>query len=94
MVGVRGFYGTLGKNTSVGPELLNFDFSLVKNTALTEKANLQFRTEFFNLFNRASFGDPSQSAFDSRGARLPDAGWITRTDTRSRQIQFALKLVF
>ncbi len=89
-----GFYGNLGRNTLVGPGLVDFNFSLVKNTALTEKLNLQFRAEFFNLFNRANFSTPQNLVFDSRGRLQGSAGRIRSTDTSSRQIQFALKLVF
>ena len=90
----RGFFGNLGRSTLIGPGLVNFDFSLVKNTAITERTNLQFRAEFFNLFNRANFGDPSLSVFDEAGNRLGNAGQITGTSTTARQIQLALKLTF
>ncbi len=90
----QGFYGTLGRNTVVGPGLFNFDFSLIKNTPITEKTNLQFRAEFFNLFNRANFGTPANQIFDARGTVIGNVGRITTTATTSRQIQFALKIVF
>lgn len=90
----QGFYGNLGRNTLVGPGLFTFDFSLVKNTAITERTNLQFRAEFFNLFNRANFSTPANNIFDSRGNLSGAAGRITSTSTSSRQIQFALKIVF
>ncbi|MBI4464652.1 MAG: hypothetical protein HY647_08105, partial [Acidobacteria bacterium] len=76
------------------PGLVTFDFSLVKNTAITERANLQFRAEFFNLLNRANFSTPANALFNASGVRLPTAGQITGTSTSSRQLQFALKLVF
>jgi hypothetical protein len=41
-----------------GPKYIDFDFALVKNTRLTERANLQFRGEFFNLFNNVNFTSP------------------------------------
>ena len=46
-----------------GPGLADVDFSLFKNTAVSEKANLQFRAEFFNLFNRSNFGPPNTTVF-------------------------------
>jgi hypothetical protein len=69
------------------------DLSLFKNTAVSERANVQFRAEFFNLFNRANFGTPNAILF-SNGAISSTAGLITATATTSRQIQFGLKLIF
>lgn len=89
-----GFYGNLGRNTMVGPGLVDFDFSLHKNTAITERVGLQFRAELFNIFNHPNFGTPANLIFNSRGVRQPTAGRITTTSNTSRQIQFALKLTF
>ena len=89
-----GFFGTLGRNTAVGPGLVTFDFSVLKNTAITERTNLQFRAEFFNIFNRANFETPANTLFDSSGRPVGGAGRITGTSATSRQIQFGLKLVF
>ncbi len=89
-----GFYGNLGRNTLVGPGLVNFDFSLVKNTPITERLHLEFRAELFNIFNHANFSTPPNSLFTATGARVGSAAVITKTDTSSRQIQFALKLAF
>ncbi len=58
----RGFHGNLGRNTLIGPGVATFDFSLFKNTAVAEGVNLQFRAEFFNLFNRANFASPGRGA--------------------------------
>ncbi len=55
-------YGTLGnvpRNSVYGPGLWDLDFSLIKDTKLTEKLNMQFRAEFFNIMNHPSFGNPS-----------------------------------
>ncbi len=57
-----GFHGNLGRNTLIGPGISTFDFSLFKNTALSEGVNLQFRAEFFNIFNRTNFATPSRGA--------------------------------
>ena len=88
-----GFYGTLGRNTAEAPGLATFDMAINKGFALSERADLQFRAEFFNLFNRANFGAPSLTTF-SRGRASGSFGRITRTTSTSRQIQFALKLLF
>jgi hypothetical protein len=56
---------------------------------------LEFRSDFFNLFNRANFAAPqSQVMNGNNGAIIASAGTITRTVTTSRQLQFSLKLVF
>jgi hypothetical protein len=60
-----GFYGDVGRNTLIGPGVSTFDFSVFKNTALTEEVTLQFRAEFFNLFNRANFGKPNDNVFSA-----------------------------
>src|SRR5262249_12632287 len=94
-----GFYGNLGRNTVIGPGLANFDFSVVKNIALTEMKSLQFRAEAFNLFNRANFNRPgpqqeSIKLFNPSGQRVVSAATIRSTLTDSRQIQFGLKFTF
>ncbi len=92
-----GFYGTLGRNTLIGPNQIGTDVSLSKNTALpkvSEQFQVQFRAEFFNILNRTNFGAPSLRVFDSRGRVPGNAGRITDTSTSSRQIQFGLKIVW
>jgi hypothetical protein len=91
--------GNLGRNTLTGPGMLNFDLSVVKNNYIkrvSDVFNVQFRTEFFNAFNRANFAPPLEhkNIFDAGGAPLADAGLITSTQTPSRQIQFALKVIW
>jgi len=88
-----GTYGNLGRGTFSGPGLADVDVSLFKNTALFERATLQFRAEFFNVLNHANFGTPNPIVFSS-GAISSSAGLITSTATTSRQIQFGLKLMF
>jgi hypothetical protein len=73
--------------------LAEVDLSLVKNTAVSERASLQFRAEFFNVLNRANFGTPNAIVF-ANGTVSSSAGLITATATMSRQIQFGLKLIF
>ena len=61
-------WGNLGRNALRGPGLVNFDFSLLKNHALlNEKLQVQFRAEFFNLFNRSNFGIESLTGFNAQG---------------------------
>ena len=90
---VVGTYGNLGRGTLTGPGLANLDLSLLKNTKITEKSDLQFRAEFFNALNRTNFGTPNPIVFSGTSISS-SAGLITTTATASRQIQFGLKLVF
>jgi Carboxypeptidase regulatory-like domain len=88
-----GFYGNVGRDTIPGPGLATWDFSVLKDTPLHERARLQFRAEFFNILNRANFNTPNAVVFTPSGTN-PTAGVITSTSTTSRQIQFALKLLW
>jgi outer membrane receptor protein involved in Fe transport len=92
-----GFFGNVGRNTLIAPGVLTFDFGVSKNFSLAEVASIQFRAEFFNIFNRANFTLPAMNVWDSAGPavfRDSTAGEILETTTTSRQIQFALKILF
>jgi hypothetical protein len=91
--------GDLTRNTLVGPGLINLDVSLLKNNyikRISDTFNAQFRAEFFNVLNHTNFAPPldNRNIFDSRGTPIANAGLITATQTPSRQIQFALKLIW
>jgi hypothetical protein len=100
----QGRFGTLGRNTFRGPAFYNFDFALIKDTPIgrrksgAERMDLQFRTEFFNIFNIVTMGLPSNTlqVNSSTGAILRDTGFgmISKTAGNSRQIQFSLKLIY
>jgi hypothetical protein len=92
-------WGNLGRNTLIGPGVSKLDFSVIKNNRvkrISESFNAQFRAEFFNILNRANFASPTDNAtvFDHLGSPISSAGLITSTQTTSRQIQFALKLIW
>ena len=89
---LAGTYGTIGRNVLTGPPLKTVDLSLFKTTRLTERSNLQFRAEAFNVLNRANFGIPNLVMLMPSGAPSSSAGAITTTATTSRQIQLGLKL--
>jgi Carboxypeptidase regulatory-like domain/TonB dependent receptor len=93
--------GNLGRNTIIGPGLLNIDFSAVKDNhirALGESMNLQFRAEMFNIFNRANFAAVpagNLEALDSTGAAVAKFGRLDAPlQVPNREIQFALKLIW
>ena len=69
------------------------DFSVFKNTPLSERTNLQFRAELFNILNRTNLGTPNSTVF-SGSTISPSAGLITTLATTPRQVQFGLKLIF
>ena len=89
-----GRFGTLGRNTFRGPAYYDYDFALIKDTALgqrksgVELVDLQFRSEFFNLFNIVNMGLPANIINGS------GFGEISKTAGTSRQIQFSLKLIY
>jgi hypothetical protein len=97
-----GMFGNLGRNTVRSPGLVNFDGSVFKNFSLTEEHKVQFRAEFFNLFNRPNFGAPVNGSSVPNNAMLvntdgtpnPNFGQISYTRTPARQIQVALRYTF
>jgi hypothetical protein len=93
-----GTLGNLQRDFLTAPGTVDVDFATMKETSIKEKARLQFRAEFFNLFNHPNFALPNPSAFlqaaNGGGIPNPTFGKITATTTSSRQIQFALKLLF
>jgi hypothetical protein len=80
-------FGNAGRNILRGPNTANLDFSLFKTFRLRERLKLEFRSEFFNIFNHPNFGLPNPNVDQ------PQAGIIT-VASDPREIQFALKLLF
>jgi hypothetical protein len=87
--------GNLGRNTFVGPNLVNTDQSLFKNIKLSERFNFQFRAEVFNAFNRANFILPSSATGANFANRITSGNFGQSAGTRDpREIQFGLKLLW
>jgi hypothetical protein len=93
--------GNAGRNTLIGPGLVNLDLSVFKNNPvrrISETFNVQFRAEVFNILNRANFAVPitpdNTQIFDSSGAPTAGAGLLTSTTTTARQIQLAVKFIW
>lgn len=89
----QGRFGTLGRDAFRGPGFHDFDFAVVKDTPFGHRGNaefgtVEFRAEFFNMFNIVNFGLPSNIL---RGSGF---GIISKTAGNSRQIQFSLKLIY
>jgi len=87
-------FGNLGRNVITGPRFNNTDVSLSKNMALGESTRFQFRTEFFDLFNHANFGQPGNIAGSPNFSRVTATRFPTGESGSSRQLQFAIKLLF
>ncbi|HXL21427.1 MAG TPA: TonB-dependent receptor [Candidatus Dormibacteraeota bacterium] len=99
-------FGNLGRNTFTGPRFTDVDLALVKNTKITERFNLQFRVDTFDLLNHPNFGQPGPTGgtgvviLPTTAAGLKTFSTITSTrfptadSGSSRQLQFALKLKF
>ena len=93
--------GNVGRNTYRGPFQQNWDIAINKNTKITERVSLDFRTDFFNIWNHPSFQSPQAGAFsgDSAGnlGQVDVSGGdsaILATVSRPRIIQFSVKLNF
>jgi len=87
-------FGGLGRNAFTGPGFVNTDLSLVKNTKLTERLNLQFRTEAFDIFNHPNFGNPNLNPQSSSFGRITSTRFPTGDFGSARQLQISLKLQF
>ncbi len=95
--------GNAGRNSIVGPKLVNLDFSVYKNFAvkkISESFSVQFRAEFFNILNHANFSPPvaffgnSQSQLFNENGTSSGGGGLDTLVTSPRDIQFALKVIF
>ena len=92
-----GTLGTSGKAPFTGPGFQNIDFSLIRSFPIrvgpfAETQRLDFRAEFFNLFNHAQFAVPGGQYFADINS--PTFATISSTVNNPRVIQFALKLAF
>jgi hypothetical protein len=76
-----------------GPGINNFDFAVFKRTQIGEKVGIEFRTEFFNLFNHPYFGQPA-TGFGAAGFGVVNSTIAGGVASPERLIQFALKVVF
>ncbi len=92
--------GNLGRNTVIGPGLVNVDADLTKDThikKISEAFDIQFRAEFFNIVNRTNFAPPKANNLEPiSAAGTPQAGFgvLKATQIPNREIQFALKMIW
>jgi len=87
-------FGNAGRNIITGPGFQDVDFSVAKMTHITEKVNLQFRAEVFNILNHPNFSQPNRTQNSSDFGKIT-ATRATRGDLgSSRQLQLGMKLTF
>ena len=92
--------GSSPRNSVIGPGLQDLDLNFTKNNylpSISERFNVQFRADLFNVLNRPNYAPPTKAStqlFSAAGALLPNSGNLTQTATSSRQAQFALKIIF
>jgi hypothetical protein len=90
-------YGNSRVGAVLGPGQFNWDISLLKNTKLTERVNMQFRADMYNAFNHAQFADPGGASFGTIGFEdiaTPSTVQIIHTNVNPRLIQFGLHFTF
>ena len=94
-------FGSVGRNVLRGPGQTNVDFSIIKRLPLSESKNLEFRAEFFNLFNHVNFANPisnlNAASINSNTGQIinpGDFGRIASTSNNPRLIQLAIKVNF
>ena len=93
-------FGTSGRNILFGPGVTNVDASLFRSFKVTEKVNVQFRYEVFNVSNTPAFGNPganvSSASFNADGTVRATGGFteITSASATERRMRFALKVSF
>jgi hypothetical protein len=87
-------FGNLGRNVVSGPRFDNADFSVVKNTKIGETVSVQFRAEFFDLFNHANFGQPGRVVGSNTLGQITSTRFPTGDSGSSRQVQLAVKFNF
>ncbi len=95
--------GNVGRNSFRGPFQQNWDLSIIKKTKITEGTSIDFRAEFFNIFNHPVFQSPQAAGITGFNTSLGNYGVvdvagndssILATVNRPRIIQFALKINF
>jgi carboxypeptidase family protein/TonB-dependent receptor-like protein len=93
-----GLFGTSGRNAFYGPGYASVDFSVLKNTKITERINTQFRIEMFNLFNRVNLAPPSNTNGSGLGISADTIGdWNGAPGIgpgEAFNMQLGLKIIF
>jgi outer membrane receptor protein involved in Fe transport len=83
--------GSIGRNSVFGPHFFNTDLAVTKNFPIREAATIQFRTDFYNVFNKINWGTPSGN-IEQAGVISNGVGNVGAS--QPRQLQFSLRVVF
>jgi hypothetical protein len=84
----------MGRNSVIGPDFVSTDLSLIKDTKLHERLNLQFRADAFDVLNRPNFGNPNLTVGSSTFGAITSTRFPNSDFGSARQLQVALKLQF
>lgn len=84
-------YGTVGAGAFTGPHIYSYDMGIFKNFRITERVNLQFRSEYFNIFNQVNFRNPESNV---SGGGFGSSTAVHAIAGDPRILQFGLKLTF
>jgi hypothetical protein len=89
-------FGNMGRGAITGPSFVNTDFSVIKNTKITERFTHEFRFSAYDLFNHPNFGNPNRTAAVGSAAFgvISSTRFGTGDPGSSRQLEFAMKLKF
>jgi hypothetical protein len=86
--------GDMVRNSVIGPDYIDTDFSLIKDTKITERMNLQFRSDAFDVFNHPNFGNPNLNVLSSSFGVITSTRFPNGDFGSARQPQLGLKLIF
>jgi hypothetical protein len=86
-------FGNVGRNTMIGPGVVNMDLSLFRTFKMTERLNLQFRAEAFNVSNTPHFSNPNGNRNSSNFGKVLSTQSADALG-RSREFRFGLRLGF
>jgi len=86
--------GDMGRNSVVGPNFVNTDLSLMKDTKITEGVNLQFRADAFDVFNHVNFGNPNLTVGSASFGSITSTRFPNGDFGSARQLQLGLKVEF
>lgn len=86
--------GDMRRNSLVGPDYIDTDFSLIKDTKVTERVDLQFRADAFDVFNHPNFGNPGVFVGTSTFGEITNTRFPNGDFGSARQLQLGLKLLF
>ena len=87
-------FGNLGRNVLIGPGFEDIDLAFQKTTHITERYNIQFRADAFNLFNHPNFGQPVRTVGSSTFGQIQSTRFPVGDAGSSRQLQVSLKFLF